>query len=141
VTFATRAPVRIGHVDFMGIVFYPRYFEMINGAVEDWFSAVTDVDFTSLRERWGLGTPTVRLDTEFLKPSRLGEVLDISVSVFKVGRSSCAVDYILAMDGEIRVKARGVLVCTDAATLRSRPWPDTIREKLIQSQTAMENLT
>ena len=33
-----RERVRFGHCDPAGIVFYPRYFEMLNALVEDWIS-------------------------------------------------------------------------------------------------------
>ena len=36
-SFTTTRKVRFEHCDPAGIVFYPRYFEMINGTVEDWF--------------------------------------------------------------------------------------------------------
>ena len=31
-------PVRFSHCDPAGIVYFPRYFDMINGVVEDWFA-------------------------------------------------------------------------------------------------------
>ena len=31
-------PIRFRHCDAAGIVFYPRYFEMMNDLVEDWFA-------------------------------------------------------------------------------------------------------
>ena len=37
-SFQISTKVRFGDVDPAGIVFYPRYFEMLNAAVEDWFT-------------------------------------------------------------------------------------------------------
>ena len=36
---------RGAHTDPAGIVFYPRYFEMINAQVEDWFTGPLGCDF------------------------------------------------------------------------------------------------
>ena len=36
--FTVDIPVRFQHTDPAGIVFYPRYFEMINQVIEDWFA-------------------------------------------------------------------------------------------------------
>lgn len=46
--FVTTAKVRFAHADAAGIVFYPRYFEMLNGAVEDWFEQDIGLDFKTL---------------------------------------------------------------------------------------------
>ena len=35
--FISQVEVRFRHCDPAGIVFYPRYFEMINDFVEEWF--------------------------------------------------------------------------------------------------------
>jgi 4-hydroxybenzoyl-CoA thioesterase len=34
----TRVPIRFQHTDPAGIVFYPRYFEILGQIIEDWFS-------------------------------------------------------------------------------------------------------
>ena len=81
-TFVSRQKVRFAHVDGAAIVFYPRYFEMLNAAVEDFFAAVVGVDFAQLHGERRLGVPTVRLDAEFVVASRLGDELD-----FELGRA------------------------------------------------------
>ena len=46
--FTTTVQVRFADVDPAGIVFYPRYFEMLNGAVEDWFAQQLGLDFATM---------------------------------------------------------------------------------------------
>jgi acyl-CoA thioesterase FadM len=41
-------PVRFGHCDPATFVFYPRYFEMINSFVEDWFEDGLEASFPGL---------------------------------------------------------------------------------------------
>jgi len=129
-SFVYRTPIRFAHCDPAGIVFYPRYFEMMNAAVEDWFAKAIGVDFAAMHLDRRLGTPTVSLSCEFLAPARLGEELEIAITVNKVGSSSCEVDYLLSVGGETRATARGVLVCMSLDTARSTPWPDRIRKAM-----------
>lgn len=119
--------VRFGDVDGAGIVFYPRYFEMLNASVEEWFEQGLGVSFNQLHLERRLGCPTVSLQCEFLAPSKLGEELTIEVGPVEVGRSSCRVNYVIRCGGETRVRASGVLVCMDLERGKSAPWSDDIR--------------
>jgi 4-hydroxybenzoyl-CoA thioesterase len=130
--FTTQSRVRFAHVDAAGIVFYPRYFEMINAALEDFFAQVVGIDFATLHLERSIGVPTVKLDSEFITPGRLGELLDISVTVDRCGTSSATLDYDIRCDGAPRMKARCVIVCLDMKLAKSAPWPDSIRSRLLQ---------
>ena len=126
-TFISRQVVRFAHVDAAGIVFYPRYFEMLNAAVEDYFAIVVGVDFATIHCKRGLGVPTVKLDAEFKAPSRLGEALDFAMSIRRVGRSSADVSVDVYCAAELRLHARLVLVCVDMGTGRALAWPEDMR--------------
>lgn len=132
-SFTTRTQVRFADVDPAGIVFYPRYFEMLNGAVEDWFAAM-GLDFKTMHLGRHMGVPTVKLECTFLAPSELGDALTIAITPTQVGRSSCAIDYLVTgADGVDRLKASAVLVCMDLAAQKSMPWPEDIRIALEQA--------
>ncbi|MBY0236971.1 MAG: acyl-CoA thioesterase, partial [Burkholderiaceae bacterium] len=55
--FERRELVRFGHCDPAGIVFYPRYFEMLNALVEDWFTQGLQVDYAQLLGPRRVGMP------------------------------------------------------------------------------------
>lgn len=129
-SFETGALVRFAHVDPAGIVFYPRYFEMLNGAVEDWFDQSLGVSFRDLHLDQGIGTPTVKLEVTFLSPSRLGDDLIIRITPRAVGQSSCTIDVLFSADGRDRLQAQVVLVCMDLAAKRSTPWPEAVRARM-----------
>ncbi len=122
-SFVHTTPVRFAHVDAAGIVFYPRFFEMLNAAVEDWFAALGR-DFRALHLEDRIGTPTVRLETEFLAPAMLGDELAITLTPVKVGTSSCTYRFDFAVAGAPKLNGEGVLVCMDLDAQRSRPWPE-----------------
>lgn len=128
--FETETKVRFAHVDGAGIVFYPRYFEMLNAAVEDWFADHIQVDFHTMHVERGIGVPTVQIDTEFLMPSSLGEILAIQITPTKVGRSSCTYNAVFQCKGRDRVRVNATLVCMDLAEQKAVPWPDDIRSKI-----------
>lgn len=131
--FVTQCKVRFAHVDAAGIVFYPRYLEMLNGAIEDWFAQALGCDFAAMHLREHMGVPTVKLDVEFFSPSRLGDELDLTVIPQHIGRSSCKVQVVFSGDGEERLRATVVLVCIDLDTHRSVAWPKRIRQGIEMS--------
>jgi 4-hydroxybenzoyl-CoA thioesterase len=133
-TFVSRQNVRFAHVDAAAIIFYPRYFEMLNAAVEDFFDEVVGVGFSSLHGERRLGVPTVRLDAEFLAPSRLGDLLDFELGLAKLGRSSLEFDVHVRCGKEERFRARQVIVCMDLDQARSVSWPNDIRSHLAAQQ-------
>ena len=121
--FATQRKVRFQHCDPAGIVFYPRYFEMINSVVEDWFEEVVGRDFRQLHVTAGTSVPTAALETRFDAPSRLGEQLCFRLIPVKVGRTSLTLQITAHCGGERRLISDTTLVFVDLASGRPLPWP------------------
>lgn len=122
--FVTRVPVRFGDCDPAGIVFYPRYFEMINGLVEDWCGQALGTSFHDMHLRDGWGLPTVHVETDFLAPSELGENLHAELRVKKMGGASLHLAIrLLGPDNSERVRAQIVLVSMDLRVRRAIPMP------------------
>jgi 4-hydroxybenzoyl-CoA thioesterase len=124
--------VRFSSCDPAGIVFYPRYMEMFNSLVEDWWREELHLSFPELIAR-GWGIPTVHLNVDFVAVSRLGEVLSASLSVRRIGRSSINLDILLrGPDGGDRVRAKVVLAMTDLESSSSRAIPDDLRARIAE---------
>ncbi|UAK22902.1 acyl-CoA thioesterase [Sphingomonas nostoxanthinifaciens] len=134
-TFVSQQQVRFAHVDAAGIVFYPRYFEMLNAAVEDYFAAVVGIDFAEMHLRRGLGVPTVKLESEFTAPSRLGDLLDFELEVVRVGRSSLELAIAVRCGVEPRFRVQVVLVCMQLDGGRAVAWPADMRPR-VQAEAA-----
>ena len=66
--------IRFGHCDAAGIIFYPRFFGLVNETVEDWFASLGH-SFKSLHVDQRKGVPTVRFECEFVGPVRIGEAI------------------------------------------------------------------
>lgn len=115
------------HCDPAGIVFYPRYFEMLNDTVEDFFERELRHPFVLILEAGGI--PTVQINATFSAPSRLGDTLMISLKVSRVGHSSVDLYYETTCDKQIRFAAVSTLVYVDESG-KSKSWPDTLRQAL-----------
>jgi len=125
--------VRFGHCDPAGIVFYPRYFEMLNELVEDWFNQGLGIDFGQLHGPRRVGMPTVSLHTDFRRVSRIGDPLRQRLALLKLGRSSLSLqlEFCGAADNsDVRVQFRQVLVCTCLDTHRAQAFPNDLRAAL-----------
>ncbi|WP_309665543.1 thioesterase family protein [Tabrizicola sp.] len=121
-------PVEFNHCDPAGIVFYPRYFEMTNSVVENFFCEVAGRSFAMMMQA-GEGVPTARLETEFHAPSRLGEGLEWRLAVTRLGGSSVSITLEAWSNASHRVTAKLVLVWVEAGG-RPKPWPAAMRERI-----------
>ncbi|MXP29280.1 acyl-CoA thioesterase [Porphyrobacter algicida] len=126
-TFVSFQQVRFAHVDAAGIVFYPRYFEMLNAAVEDYFEQRHGVSFKEMHLQRRVGVPTVKVDVTFEAASKLGDDLEFNLSPMKTGRSSVEFSVQVLCAGEQRLSGTVIIVCTDLDRMRSLPWPDDLR--------------
>ncbi len=128
--FVHRTPIRFAHVDAAGSVFYPRYFEMLNAAFEDWVAEVAGVDFATLHLGRRIGTPMVNVEATFEHPGRLGEMLDIELLLTRLGKSSLTIAARFTVEGAPRLRAGLTSVCMDLETARAMPWPEEMRARM-----------
>jgi 4-hydroxybenzoyl-CoA thioesterase len=122
--------VRFGHCDPAAIVFYPRYFEMINSFVEDWFEDGLEASFPGLLYHKGIVAPTVHFTVDFPRPSRFGDRLTFKLEVGKIGKTSCALAIQASCGGELRMKVDQVLVFIDQAKRVPVPIPVDITKRM-----------
>lgn len=127
VRFVHEEKVLFKHCDPAGIVFFPRYFEMINDCVEHFFDAALGWPFEVLLR--SAGTPTAEITTRFLAPSRHGDRLRLDLRVTRVGRTSLGYAITASCGEEVRFEAAATLVHVDRSG-RPMPWPEAIRTKL-----------
>lgn len=128
--FQINMPVQFGHCDPAGIVFYPRYFEMINTLVENWLERGLGVGIRGLLDDRQLLVPTVAFNVEFFRPSRFGETLSFELNVTRLGRSACTVALRAICGGETRVAGSQVLVFISSQTRTSVAVPADLRTRI-----------
>ena len=130
--FEHQIKVLFQHCDPAGIVFYPRYFEMVNQTVEEWHETGLGTSFSQIHLSSGHGVPTVSISAEFTAPSHMGDVLTWRLYVTKLGRTSAALHIETSCNGALRMTALPVLVYVDMESGRPVPWPDFIRQPMQQ---------
>src|SRR5436190_9981791 len=86
--FQAQRRIRFSDCDPAGIVFYPQYFVMFNGLVEDWVSDALGIGYHRLVAERRVGLPTVRLEADFKAVSRLGDSVTLSLDVERLGQRS-----------------------------------------------------
>jgi len=124
--------VRFADCDAAGIVFYPRYLEMFNGLVENWFRDELHFSFTEIVTNRGWGLPTVHVEVDFVAPSRFDETLSATLTVRSVGATSIGLEILFrGQDNGDRVRGKVVLVLIDRAVQRAIPWPSELRERIL----------
>ncbi|HET9068425.1 MAG TPA: thioesterase family protein [Amaricoccus sp.] len=128
--FTTTHIVRFQHCDPAEIVFYPRYYEMLNATIEEWFETRLGASFAEIHGAMGMGVPTIAQETRYLRPSRLGERLDFTLTPVRLGGSSLTLSVEAACAGEPRVSFTTTLVWYAKADGRPRPWPDRLRDAI-----------
>ncbi len=121
--------IEFNHCDPAGIVFYPRYFEMTNSVVENFFADEIERSFAQMHnDGMKNGVPTVHIEADFVAPSRLGDKVDFTLVVRKLGGSSVAVEITGRMGDEVRMRARITLVWID--NMKAARWPEAMRARL-----------
>ena len=125
--FEMQQKVLFKHCDPAGIVFFPRYFEMMNDCVEAFFDQVLGTPFETLLLTHGV--PTAAISTRFTAPSRHGDLLVLKLQTTKVGRTSWQYQLTATCNGTSRFETEASIVHVDAAG-ETTPWPDTLHHKL-----------
>ena len=129
--FVSQVPVLFRHCDPAGIVFYPRYFEMINDLVEQWFDRGLGLPFHTLHVQRHVGTPTVSVQCDFTAPSRWNETLRQVLAVRRIGGASFSFDVRFeGPDSQLRLSARMTIVTMDLDSMKATPLPADLHQAL-----------
>ena len=131
--------IRFSDCDPAGIVFYPQYFVMFNGLVEDWFGDALGLPYADVLMRRRLGLPTVRVEADFRAVSRFGDRVALSLGIERLGGRSLTLELRCvstgaaggagagAGAGELRMSMRQVIVTTSLDTHQAVDIPPDLR--------------
>jgi 4-hydroxybenzoyl-CoA thioesterase len=133
--FETTRTLRFGDCDPAGIAYFPSYFHFLNGVTEEWWETL-GFPWRDLFQTRKIGLPTVQLDTRFLAPGFMGDVLIFALAISELGARSMTIDYAVSRDGTPLWKATQVVVATSLETHKSIAWPDDMLAALRSFQEA-----
>ena len=131
--------IRFSDCDPAGIVFYPQYFVMLNGLVEDWVNEGLGLSYHGLVAERRIGLPTVKLEVDFRAVSRMGDQVTLGLAVERLGTRSMtlAVRCFDAAAGEVRMQMKQVIVTTSLETHRAVAIPDDMRAAILRDAPAL----
>jgi acyl-CoA thioester hydrolase len=129
-SYSHRLEVRFRDCDAMGHT---------NNAV--YLTYLEQARFAHWRSLWGFGNPQTppempgvilaRIEADYKRPSRYGDVLDVRLTVAEIGRTSFRYEYeIVNEQGDTVLTAKTVQVMYDYTANRPVPIPDAIRTLL-----------
>ena len=130
--FSTRIGVNFGDTDPAGLVYFPNIFHYCHIAMERLFESICGVHYSWLIEEQHVGFPTVKIDGEFNSPLRYGDVVDLEVSVLKVGHKSLTLGYTISnSSGVTCAKIKQIVVAMDLRSHQSVAIPESIKDRLL----------
>ena len=130
--FRSQLKVRFGDIDHAGIVYYPRFLHYFHVALEEFFGQELGIDYPVLIDQHHIGLPTVHLETDFSRPLRYGDSIDVEVRVINFGKTSITFGYRVFKNGESepRITGHNITVCLDMDTFQKIKIPDWLRQRL-----------
>ena len=140
--FTTQKLVRFHHCDPAGIVFYPQFYVLLHEVQEDFLAHIGHPEHEMIAS--GYGVPIVDMKTEFLGMCRHGDVLDITLSLTRIGGASLGMYYEIRASAQarqapaaIKLRATGVVVYSEIPHGKPVRIPDDLRHAL---QPYLQNL-
>jgi len=131
--FIKQEKIRFQHIDYAGIVFYPRFLEMLNCLVEDWFEEALNRPFSKMHQTNGI--PTVDLKVQFKKAARLGETLTKKMWVKELKSSSVICGFRFedqtgntCLEGEVTLV--NVKISEDRNSIKAEAFNEEMKEKI-----------
>jgi acyl-CoA thioester hydrolase len=132
-TLHTRRRVEFVDTDMAGIVHFSNFFRWMESAEVDFLHARG----LSVKLGWEglpLGFPRVSASCDYLKPIRFEDVIDIAVSLERLGAKSATFAFEFTHNGELVARGKVTSVCCrvrEDRTLESVEIPATLRERLL----------
>lgn len=122
--FQTR--IRFIDTDASGRIHYTAMFRYFESAEIELMRTVG----VTYDMRHGYNLPRVHVECDFMKMIGHDDLIDIEVSLTKLGRSSIRFEFRTLKAGELAAKGVVVVACADRNTKRAVPIPDDLRARL-----------
>lgn len=132
VSFRTSRIVEFGDTDMAGIVHFVRFFSWMESAEH---ALLRSLGLSVAMEWQGerIGFPRVSASCDYLRPVRFEDVLDVAVTVEKLGRASLTYGFEFFKGAEVVARGRIAAVCcrvSPGQPLETLAIPEAIRAKL-----------
>jgi YbgC/YbaW family acyl-CoA thioester hydrolase len=129
--FTIEERVRWGDVDAARIIFYGAYIRFFEFAETELFRTI-GLAYGVMFDESDIWLPRVHLECDFHRAARLDDLLEVSVYVGHVGRSSMRLNFEVRRKGEEAsvATAHFVMAAVKRDTFETVPIPKELRERL-----------
>ena len=127
--YNTVIQVRFGHVDPAGIAYFPRIFDYVHDVFEGLWEEQVGKRYYHLLQEQRVGFPLVHSEVDFKTPLRFGDRPVVTVTCFKLGRTSLGLRYRFHLADRLHLEARMITVCTNTDSMVPIPIPDEFRRR------------
>ena len=134
--FTIEERVRWGDVDAAGIIFYGSYIRFFEIGETELFRAV-GLPYGKVFDELNIWLPRVHLECDFHRAAQMDDLLQVSVYVGRIGRTSLRLNFEVRRKNEageiekdLMATAHFVLVSTDRINLKPLLVPEELRHAL-----------
>src|SRR6476659_5665833 len=134
--FTIEERVRWGDVDAAGIIFYGSYIRFFEIGETELFRAV-GLPYGKVFDELNIWLPRVHLECDFHRAAQMDDLLQVSVYVGKIGRTSLRLNFEVRkkndageIEEDLMATAHFVLVSIDRVDLKPLPVPEVLRNAL-----------
>ncbi|MFO0865911.1 MAG: thioesterase family protein [Gemmataceae bacterium] len=135
IPFRYRRRVDFCDTDLVGIVHFANYFRYMEAAEVDFLRSL-GLSVTLFHKDESIGFPRVSVGCDYVRPLRFDDVVDIDVTIERIGSKSVTYSFAFTLVGEPIATGRSTAVCCrmhDGRKMESIEIPGEIR-KLLQSR-------
>jgi len=128
-TFRFAIRVYYEDTDAGGVVYYANYLKYMERARTEWLSSL-GYELSTLESVEGIVFVVHRVEIDYRSPAKLGEKIDVTLTLVELNRASMAVEQDIVRGAELLTHARVALACVDRANWRPKRIPAPLLERL-----------
>lgn len=130
-TFIHSLRVRWAEVDRQNVVFNGHYFLYFDVAIAEYWRAIGFHYPEDLVERFGTDIYAVKASAEYHGSATYDDLIDVACRAARIGRSSLQFVFGIWRGAEHLTSGELVYVNADPGTRKSAPWPDPLRQAIV----------
>ena len=130
--WSTEVKIHFGQCDPAGIVYTPRFFDIFNAVIEDWYEQVLQLNYYDFIRTRRIGLGYVNAHSDFFATCTMGDRLRVAVDLERIGNASFVIVLHAFQNGAEALRGRFTVVTTDLVRHRPIPVPDDLRAALLE---------
>ena len=130
VTYRNRVVVRLQDTDAVGVIFFANQLVYAHETYERFMEQI-GCGFADILAQGEYLLVIVHASADYRRPVRVGDIVDVEMSVARTGKSSFTLDYLLSTeDGTEIGRCSTVHVSVDRTNMKKMEIPKELRESL-----------